>query len=320
MSQWRCQPDVLLEFVLTAGPAAAACDTVTQWWVQHRRLQKDWPRPVELAIAGGFSADRVGWAFASAYQAALRTLVPTLPVDAMAALCVTEAAGTAPRAMQTTLTDDGHGGLVLNGAKRWTTLGPGSGLFLVAARDMREHGERPLLRLAAIPADTPGVCIQPMPPTSFVPEVPHAQLRFEQVKVSASALLPGDGWSSYVRPFRSIEDLHVHAAVLGYLVRESRRLSWPHDWTERAIAGLAAFLAIADMDPAGAPTHVVLAGALGSGERLVDEADSFWRESEDREAAARWQRDRALLQLAAQPRAARIQKAWERLAGAATKL
>ena len=44
--------------------------------------------PAAQAIAGGFAADRVGWAFASGYQAALRALVTDLPHDTLTAFCV----------------------------------------------------------------------------------------------------------------------------------------------------------------------------------------------------------------------------------------
>ena len=77
-----------------------------------------------LAIAGGFAADRVGWAFASGYQAALRALVPGLSHDTLAAFCVTEAEGNRPRDIRTTIVPQPDGTLRIDGSKRWTTLGP----------------------------------------------------------------------------------------------------------------------------------------------------------------------------------------------------
>lgn len=303
--------EILLTLLLESEATALPCASVAQWWNQHRGLAADWPSPIQRAIAAGFRADRVGWAFASAYQVALRVLVPDLPEPALAALCVTEDQGTAPRAMRSGIREDGLGGLLLDGAKRWTTLGPEGGLFLVAARDTRQVGDRPVIRLLRVPSDTAGVQVQPMPPTAFVPEVPHAQLRFESVRLEASAILPGDGYADYVKPFRTIEDLHVHAAVLAYLVRESRRLAWPHDWTEQALAVLLAYTAVAGLDPRFPTTHVALAGALNSGERLAAAADALWASSPDTAAAARWRRDRKLLSVASQARTARIQNAWD---------
>ena len=269
---------------------------------------------MDLAIAGGFASDRVAWAFASAYQAALRALVPDLSQDVLAALCVTEAAGNAPRDVKTTLRPAAGGGWMLDGAKRWTTLGPGGQLFLVAARDAQTStDERPALRLVRVPGDAPGVHVDAMPPTPFVPEVPHARLRFESVTVADDALLPGDGYARYVKPFRTVEDLHVHAAILAYLVGEARRRRWANAWVERAIATLCTFSSLADQDPSSSAVHVALAGALAAGEQLAHEIDAFWSAMEA-EAATRWRRDRALMGIAGAARTARAERAWQRLA------
>lgn len=303
------------DHLLAASTTITPCETVADWWPRHRALCAERSGSIDQAIVGGFMADRVAWAFATAYQCALRALVPSLPESALTALCVTEEGGTSPKAMRSELSLDANGALVLNGAKRWTTLGPEGGLFLVAARDARVVGDKPAIRLVRVDARAGGVHIEPMPPTSFVPEVAHARLRFENVPVAEDALLPGDGYAHYVKPFRPIEDLHVHAAMLAYLVREARRLRWSHAWIERAFAVLAAYSDIARRDPASSSTHVVLAGALASGEQLADEADAFWDVSSanDPEAAARWKRDKALLKIASQARAARLERAWEQL-------
>jgi acyl-CoA dehydrogenase len=154
------------------------------------------PRAIHQAIIGGFVADRVAWAFASGYQAALRALVPDLPADRICALCVTEEGGNSPRAIKSTLKRSGAG-YVLDGAKRWTTLGPDGGLFLVAARDANAAGERPSLKVARVASNLPGVSVEKMPPTRFVPEVPHARLKFENVLLPDASLLPGDGYDEY---------------------------------------------------------------------------------------------------------------------------
>lgn len=302
---------------LLAGPVdAPACTTVAQWWPRHRVLAAGGRRSIDVAILGGAASDRVAWAFGSAFQAALRTLVPGLEADRLAALCITEQQGNAPRDLRTTLRREADG-VVLDGAKHWATLGPDGAMFLVAARDAEASTEaRPALRLVRVPAGTPGLHIETMPPTAFVPEIPHARLRFEALRLPTSAVIPGDAYVLHVKPFRTIEDLHVHAAVLAHLVRESRRLDWPRSWTERAVSTLLAFDAIAGLDPTAAATHVALAGALADGERLAHEADGHWQSAADRDAAARWQRDRALMAIASKPRAVRAQRAWERLRSA----
>lgn len=302
-----------LESLLTGPVEASPCASVEQWWPRHRALAAERRRSIDVAILGGAAADRVAWAFGSAFQAALRVLVPGLEEDRLAALCITEKQGNMPRDLQTTLRREGTD-IVLDGAKHWATLGPKGAVFLVAARDGEASTDaRPVLRLVRVPAGTPGLHIDTMPPTSFVPEIPHARLRFENLRLPAESVISGDAYVLHVKPFRTIEDLHVHAAVLAYLLRESRRLGWPHEWAERAISTLLALDAISDMDPAAPTTHVALAGALAEGDRLALAANAHWQAAPDREAADRWQRDRALMDIAAKPRAIRAQRAWERL-------
>ncbi len=299
-----------LETLLTGPCEAAACPDVASWWPRHLARSSETPDTMAQAVLGGYHADRVGWAFASAYQAALRALVPDLPGDTVAALCVTEKEGNTPRAIRSELRDG-----LLNGAKRWTTLGPEGQMFLVVARDTSVPSDPPALRVLRVSADQPGVQVEAMPPTPFVPEVPHASLRFGNVAVADSAVLPGDGYLQYVKPFRTVEDLHVQAAVLAYLVREARRLHWPREWSERATAQLLALQALAALPPLANTAHVALAGALAGVAALVSEADRHWQASEADEAAARWKRDRGLLSVAASQRTQRAERAWQRLEG-----
>src|SRR6185369_16338873 len=144
----------------------------------------------------------------------------------------------------------------------------------------------------------PGLKIEHMPATKFVPEVPHAQLQFENLKVKETEILPGDGYDEYVKPFRTVEDIHVQAAVLSYLMREGQRLAWPQGWLERLSALLAAMGKISDMPAAHAETHVALAGALAIGGGLIGETEEFWTRSAADPAALRWRRDRELLNVA----------------------
>ncbi|PPE73739.1 acyl-CoA dehydrogenase [Solimonas fluminis] len=300
-----------IETLLAGSCEVPHCASTADWWPRHLARSRETPDTLAQAILGGHFADRVGWAFASAYQAALRALVPDLPADTVAALCVTEKEGNAPRAIRSEL----RGGR-LNGSKRWTTLGPEGQLFLVVARDASVPSEVPALRVLRVHAGQPGVQVDPMPPTPFVPEVPHASLRFGNVEVAESAVLPGDGYLRYVKPFRTVEDLHVQAAVLAYLVREARRLAWPRAWIESAVAQLLSLEAIARLPPLSSATHIALAGALAGVTQRVAEADRYWLATGEDEAAVRWRRDRALFDVAAAQRDKRRERAWERLAPA----
>jgi len=205
-------------------------------------------------------------------------------------------------------------------------------VLLVAARLAPDTGPRPSLRVVRVPATTPGVAIEAMPPTRFVPEVPHARVRLHDVSVGADAVLDGDGYERYVKPFRTREDTHIDAALLGYLLREARARGWPTGWRERALACLAALMTVSELDAADPATHVTLAGVLAGARALFEEAGALFAAGADAkaeaaantaagtamraapdEAAARWARDAALLQVASGARAQRLVRAWERL-------
>jgi alkylation response protein AidB-like acyl-CoA dehydrogenase len=286
---------------------------VAQWWPRWQRLLQRWPTPIDAAIAAGHASDRAAWAFASGYQCALRALVPTLEHSTLAALCVTEADGNRPRDIRTTFRIDGDR-VTIDGDKRWTTLGPSSHRMLVVGRLVGQaiaDEERVVLRVAAIPGGTTGMTCHEMPPTRFVPEVPHASLQLRGVTVGTDALLPGDGYDRYVKPFRTIEDIHVMASLLAMLLRVSQARRWPASWRERALATLSMLHSLA-AQPADAPgTHLLLAGALHWAGSLYDEADSLFGDAD--EEAQRWRRDRPLSQVASTARGLRAQRAWERI-------
>ena len=293
-------------------------ETVNDWWPQWLALAPHASDPVALAIRGGFNADRVGWAFASGYQAALRALVPGLPHEQLAAFCVTEAQGNRPRDIRTTITPQADGSLLVDGSKRWTTLGPaGSVLLIVGLTAAATDPARPQLGLVQVSVPSTGLSLTPMPATRFVPEVPHAEVQLQGVRVAASALLPGDGYSDYAKPFRTQEDIHVTLAVLAYLLREALARHWPADFIAQLTATLNLLSTLGREDALAATTHVALEGALQMAHRLYADARPLWAASADDPAAERWQRDAALFEVAGTARRLRAASAIQKLGLAA---
>ncbi|MES2641409.1 MAG: acyl-CoA dehydrogenase family protein [Myxococcota bacterium] len=301
--------DTLLQAAL-AGPArgpqedGGASLSMPAFRTAWSALAARWPSPIDHAIVGGALADRLGYAYAAGYGAALRSLVPTLGRDTTACLCITEAGGGHPRAIQTALVADGEG-FTLTGAKRWATLA-GDGDVLLVAASTGWDAERNQLRLVRLPADTPGVRFVALPPTPFTPEVPHYEVTFDAVRVDASAVLPGDGYTTYIKPFRTIEDIHVSAAAAAYLLASARSGGWPVALAGRLAALVVTLRALAGAPPDAPATHVALGGALA----LLDElsAAAAWAPGDP--AAARWHRDAPLLRIAEKARATRLAAAW----------
>jgi alkylation response protein AidB-like acyl-CoA dehydrogenase len=303
-----------IDLCLRAPTAVPERATVAAWWPRWRDGAAGSHGSAAMALRGGFDADRVGWAFASGYQAALRALLPELPATLVAAFCVTEEGGNRPRDIGTRIVPASDGGWTVHGAKRWTTLGPDSNLLLVVGALATPAADgRPQLRVARVPAGAPGLQLLPMPETRFVPEVPHARVQLDGVRLPSEALLPGDGYDAYVKPFRSIEDTHVTLAVLAYLLRESRARQWPAAFAERLCAVLTLLADLAQAPPAAPATHLALSGALALAHALYAEAGTLWALQPGDPAAQRWQRDAALFAVASSARVQRAARAWERL-------
>lgn len=266
--------------------------------------------PVDRALLGGALADRLGFAFASGYGEALRALVPGL--EGIAALCITEAAGNAPRAIETTLVQTAPGAYELSGHKKWATVGSLASSLLVAASIGRDC-DRNHIRMVRVLATAPGVhLVETTAP--FVPEIPHAEITFERVPVREADLLAGDGYTEYIKPFRTIEDIHVHAALVGYLIGVARRKGFGRDTLEPLLALATTTRAAAACNARSAGTHVVLAGLFTLVARELSALEAKWAAAPDAEWQ-RWQRDRALLQVAGKARAARRETAWSQVEG-----
>ena len=259
------------------------------------------------------------------------------------ALCATEDGGNHPRAIKTTLTrrdTAGEPAFELTGKKKWATGASAAASLLVvasvgapagasasasrhdasagpagrndaSARRDEATAARNQLRVVRISTSAPGVRITPTG-APFVPEIPHAEVELDHVPVAAADILPGDGYDDYLKPFRTVEDVHVHAALAGYLVGVARRHEWP-DLVERLLAVALAARAVALANPKLATTHVALAGVLALASREIEEVEARWRAQVDDPEHVRWQRNRPLLQVAMAARAARRERAWERL-------
>lgn len=250
---------------------------------------------IARAALGGLHADRPAWAFASGYFAATSRWSAGRP--GLAALCATEERPPVhPARIATTFV---HGRV--HGRKGFVTLGAHADALLVLASAGRD-GDRHQLALVEVDARGPGVRLTPGTALPFVPEVEHADVVFEDAHGSR---LPGDGWVDYVRPFRTIEDLHVHLAFLGWLLRLGR-LAGLDGAVEQALALIASGAALAARAPDESVTHRAVAGYLDLAQRHVAE---FPWDRVDAASAAAWTRDRRLLQVASGAREARRRNA-----------
>jgi len=303
---------------LCVGPLALEpIASVEAWWTRHRQARAALELPFDRAISGGAACDRLGYAFASGYHEALRALVPTLAPDQKAGLCITEEGGAHPKAIQARLSSAGQGAWRLNGRKRYASLATHADVLLVAARLEEPHAARPVLRIVSVPARAEGVRLETMPSMSFVPEIPHAQLDLEDVHVDSGRVLPGDGYAMYIKPFRTVEDVHVHGALLGYLIRSARQFRFGDEVLARLLAIGASLRGLAvraseSGDWLSPMLHLELAGVLAETRELALAHEPLWANAPGAERE-RWQRDLPLLNVAESARAKRTEVAWQRL-------
>ena len=290
-------------------------DDIDAWWRRFLAAEPARMTPFDRAVLAGFHANRVAGAFAGGYQGALRALVPgRLSDEVIASFCVSEPGGNSPRAIEATLAPRPDGGFALNGHKRWSTMAPVADVLLVAAHQGVDDAGRKRFKLVRVAATSPGLTISRMPPTKFIPEIPHAELQLHDVAVSADALLPGDGYAEYVKRFRTVEDIYIHGGILGYGLGAARRFAFPQTVIERLASAIVATRVLAALDPDAPETHVTLAGTLARDANLLDHSDAHWEKAEEGERTA-WRRDRqGFGSVAGALREARRARAWERLA------
>ncbi len=267
---------------------------------------------VERAVWAGFHADRMGYAFVGGYTSALAKLVATVekparPLPARLCLAATEAGGGHPRAIQSRLGNH-SGALVLNGEKTFATLAAEAEELLVVAGSGLEADGRSRLRLVRVKPSAKGVTMRPREKTAFAPEIPHAILTLENVVIENEEVLPGDAYDRYLKPFRTIEDSHVLAAAVGYVVGAARTYAFSHDVLAECVSLALSLIDVGARDATEPLTHVLLGGIFATAKRFIGSLGDEWAKAEQEERV-RWSRDLPILTVAESVRAKRTERA-----------
>lgn len=255
--------------------------------------------PFELAVLGGRAMATPGLAFLIGYQAALRVLWPSAPA-ALGALCATERRSVRPADMHSRLE-----GLRVTGRKDFVTAGLEAEWLLVAAR-CEAAGESAQLKLAVVYPGEPGVTLEALPTLPLMPEVGHARLTLQQ---AACELLAGDGWGAYVKPFRSLEDLYVLAALVAWLYGVGQESAWPQALQLRLLGLLGGCAEGSRQCADSVGCHLLLGGLFAQFNALRGELDQALAAGPEQWAQL-WQRDQGVLALATAARDKRLAKAW----------
>lgn len=277
---------------LSAGPA------LEDWYAALLAELGEGVTPFELALLGGRLAATPGLAFLAGYQGALRALWPSAPWT-LGAMCVTENRSVRPADMQTRLE-----GLSLSGRKDFVTAADSADWLLVAARSDLPN-TRPQVALCVAYNGAPGVRVEVLPALSLMPDISHGRLHLENAQCER---LPGDGWDAYAKPFRTLEDLHVLAALGAWLYGVGVTNAWPQALQLRLLAMLGGCAEVARSGINEAATHLLLAGVFEQFELLRGDIDAamasgapHWQDL--------WKRDSNVLSIARVAREKRLQNA-----------
>ncbi|WNF46003.1 acyl-CoA dehydrogenase [Pseudomonas sp. SG20056] len=256
------------------------------------------PTPLQLALLGGRLAATPGLAFLAGYQGALRALWPAAPWT-LGALCVTENRSPRPADMSTRIN-----ALTLDGRKDFVTAAEAADWLLVAARE-EVAGAPVQLALGVVRNGAPGVLIETLPALPLMPDVSHGRLHLQGAQCER---LAGDGWDDYVKPFRTLEDTHVLAALTAWLFGVGQESAWPQALQLRLLGLLAGCAEVARQCPSAAGSHLLLAGLFAQFDSLRSDLDNAFAAG-DAHWTQLWQRDKGLLAIAGSARSKRLQKA-----------
>ncbi|OUS23633.1 hypothetical protein A9Q99_26675 [Gammaproteobacteria bacterium 45_16_T64] len=282
-----------------------------EWKAKFDLEKTPWCNTVDRALLAGAISDRVAYAFSGGYQSALNALFPSSFDNKLSAFCVTEEGGNHPKAIQTTLIHT-SGQWFLNGSKKFITGGCDADRLFVAANQNIDTSQKPSIVMVEIYTSQSGIAITPMPTLPFVPEVTHGTATFDNVHINEGSICPGDGYDEYIKPFRTIEDIHISAALLGYICSTAIRLSWNQNFIERSLACILMHRELATMDAKSPSTHLVLAGVQQTAVELFQQAEPMWATT-DPGAYSLWKRDKSILGIASAAQLKRKEKAWSTL-------
>jgi len=309
-SQLRIIERLLTEGTQTVSDAGKQFDV---WRQSFYRRTNGWPDPVDRAVIGGFITDCVAFAFSAGYCSALQSLVPELPTDKITSFCVTEEGGAHPRAIKTRLAsvydESGDQAHTLNGEKKYITCANEADLILAAASEGTYGDGRNRIRMVKVDSRAPGVTITPIKDIHLVPEISHGMVTFNNVTIRNTDLLSGDGYLNYIKPFRTIEDLHVTAAISGFLFRIACQYDWNREIKQTILCLIVTIRTLALNDPGAPAVHILTGDVLRRTRDLIQRIEPYW-EAVDKAIRDAWNRDKALMDIAGKARLLRLETAW----------
>ena len=309
----------LIETLLTTSAARQTHTSMAAWFDAFNQNVRGFDSSIDRAIMGGRLSKNMSFAFASGYQSALESLFSrgqsALP---LASLCVTEEGGVRPKDIKTTLFQQEGGDYVVNGQKKFVSGANDSQHIFVACNNGVDVNGRGVIKVVSIPSTAKGIEIIALPTLPFIPLVSHGKVILDNVEVGQADILSGDGYSNYVKPFRTYEDLHVLAAILGFRLGEAIESRWGDDSIQAHLPLILSLQALSSLMPLQSPAaHISLAACREELKRLIALFDDRF-EANDSSAYIDWKRDKLLLSVANKANEIRTNNAWKDISTSGT--
>jgi|GEM_PF-731111 len=299
--------------------------STAEWYKHFLDTTNQLTSTLEQAALGGRFSTNMSYAFSAGYQSAIQSLFKP-NTRSLSSVCITEKEGNHPRNIKSTLTKHQQS-WQLNGSKSFITGANDAKRLYIAVTDKpasdkhtNEHLEkettertvsiRPKIKMLSVPADQLGINIAPMPPLPFVPDISHGIATFEHVNIQATQILEGDGYSQYIKPFRTHEDIHVLAAIIGFRIGEAMDSKWAQSSVEAHLMLLSSLLSLSTDNFSVPTTHIIFSGCRAQFSALIQQTDDEFKQN-NAEGFSHWKRDKALLDIANKAHILRTDRAWD---------
>ena len=293
-------------------------NNIDQWQTLIKPVISPSTSSIDRAIIGGFLADRMAYAFLSGYENALQKHFTILPDQSLAAFCVSEKGGSRPKAMKTTLTlNRDVETYTLNGQKSFVTCADEAQYLIIAATLTEQEQNkadiegttRPNIKLALIEANASGLTVTNSKELPFIPEIRKGSLVLENVKVRAENILPGDGYTNYVKPFSCVEGVYIMAATSAFLFRLACLFDWPNSLQEQILSTLLMVKQLDEGDMSSPATEIMVSGAKAQLKQITETSKPLWSKLPEQHHQ-RLLRDGGMLLMSDKNHLTRLERAW----------
>lgn len=248
----------------------------------------------EQSFISGFYAHCVGYAFAAAYQNAIRDLFkPSQSV--ISSFSITEQGSANPQNIRTSLNTRSY---LLNGTKSFVVLAENvQHIYVLAVLDTNLK----CFKIISLPVSLQGIDIKPASRSFIIPEINHGVVHFSDVSITEEHVLQGDAYSTYVSPFRTIEGVHILNALLGYLYSVSMREDFQGGVGKEILSTTTDLNNAGQLDLLHPHTQSILDEVLIRFGLLVENFEDYWQRTGSQEYFD-WHRDKVILNLFTGPR------------------